>query len=120
MDQQSKILVKDFYICLKRSINNPDLSVYQTDKYRELVAKDLNTGVDKYIFTSLEEAENKLNKLGTQWNLCMMRLPINKIKRDRRSGTFSLDGEVNSDHIVQILQHSLMRENHESITQRKN
>lgn len=110
-----KMLKKDLYICIKCSVSNPDLSVYQSEDYKELVAKDLSTGLKKYIFDSRDSAENKLKILGTQWNLCVVNLPINKVTFDKASNHFSVKGEIAKNNIDEIVMHPLLREDQSSL-----
>lgn len=108
MDASPKVINKDFYICLKRSVNNPDLASYQSDKYLELVAKDLNTGIEKHIFDDYEKAQMLLTRQGTQWNLCTLKLPVNKIGRDERTQNLILTGKVTVGEIKEIKLHPLL------------
>lgn len=115
MSSNYEMLRKDFYICMKCSVINPDLSVYESDEYKELIAKDLNTGVENFVFDNREMAESKLKQMGTSWNLCVINLPIKKIELDKASKTFHLkktEDAITVESIEEITLHPILRQSH--------
>lgn len=114
MFSKSENTLSDVYVCIKLSTSNSDLSDYQAEEYKQLVAKDLSTGVEKYVYKEIEDAEAKLLTQGTNWSVCHVRLSSKHLKSDRNNPhcyQFSLlkPDTLNESNIEEVILHPLLR-----------
>ncbi len=101
-----------WYICLKCSVKNSDLSIYQSDDYKQLVAKDLRTGITKHIFSERDNAEKALARLGTDWNLCVADIPHNLVEVNPKTQAYQFNPRKIESAVIRITEivlHPLFR-----------